>query len=214
MKPPSSSCPLQKKIHPPWSPFPHQPTLITFSFQCHDHIFRPAHQSPPLAFQFGSHITKKGHQHQRNSRSNGRARQLGRAGPRSFLLDKWRLQNGGPPAERSSSCSESHLFLASEVDLPLSECALYRQTEQERHFRWRGWMLRPRVIRSPTNPKWDRSRVRVPLRAACSFCFLFCRLSLFLSSSVSSPSGFCQFYYSLIRDVHPKSIGVGGEQKF
>ena len=70
-------------------------------------------------------------------------------------------------------------LLASEVDLPLSECALYRQTEQERHFRWRGWMLRPRVIRSPTNPKWDRSRVRVPLRAACSFCFLFCRLSFF-----------------------------------
>ena len=93
--------------------------------------------------------------------------------------------------DSKASCSESRLILIRGADLPLSECALYRQTEQERHFRWRGWMLRPRVIRSPTNPKWDRSRVRVPLRAACSFCFLFCRLSFFLSSSVSSPSGFC-----------------------
>ena len=76
--------------------------------------------------------------------------------------------------DSKASCSESRLILIR----ALSECALYRQTEQERHFRWRGWMLRPRVIRSPTNPKWDRSRVRVPLRAACSFCFLFCRLSL------------------------------------
>ena len=195
MKPPSSPGPLPKYHHYPWSPFPRQPIPIPFWFQCHDHVFRPVHQSPPLAFQFGSHITKKGHQHQRNSRSNGRARQLGHAGPRSFFLEKLRSQNGGPPAGRSSGCSESRLLLASEVGLPLSECALYRQTEQERHFRWRGWMLRPRVIRSPTNPKWERSRVRVPLRAACSFCFLFCRLSLFLSSSVSSPSGFCRFYY-------------------
>ena len=88
--------------------------------------------------------------------------------------------------DSKASCSKSRLILIR----ALSECALYRQTEQERHFRWRGWMLRPRVIRSPTNPKWDRSRVRVPLRAACSFCFLFCRLSFFPPSSVSSPSGF------------------------
>ena len=89
---------------------------------------------------------------------------------------------GGNPRilDSKASCSESRLILIRGADLPLSECALYRQTEQERHFRWRGWMLRPRVIRSPTNPKWDRSRVRVPLRAACSFCFLFCRLSFFI----------------------------------
>ena len=99
---------------------------------------------------------------------------------------------GGHPQKRhldsKASCSESRLILIRVADLPLSECALYRQAEQERHFRWRGWMLRPRVIRSPTNPKWERSRVRFPLRAACSFCFLFCCLSFFLSSPVSSPS--------------------------
>ena len=97
--------------------------------------------------------------------------------------------------DSKASCSESRLILIR----ALSECALYRQTEQERHFRWRGWMLRPRVIRSPTNPKWDRSRVRVPLRAACSFCFLFCRLSLFFKNLrlLPSPSGFCQFLGSV-----------------
>lgn len=101
---------------------------------------------------------------------------------------KMEVENVG--ATEKAGCSESRLLLTRQADPPLSECALYRQTEQERHFRWRGWMLRPRVIRSPTNPKWERSRVRFPLRAACSFCFLFCRLSFFLSSPVSSPSGF------------------------
>ena len=114
-------------------------------------------------------------------------------------------QKGHP--DRKSSCSESLLLLASEADLPLSECALYRQTEQERHFRWRGWMLRPRVIRSPTNPKWERSRVRFPLRAACSFCFLFCRLSFFYLRLSLRQAAFCQFYCYSISNIQPKSTG-------
>ena len=128
---------------------------------------------------------KRDHRQPKNSRSNRQASQIGRTGPRSFSLGKWRPQNGGHQQKKhldiKASCSESRLILirVADLPLPLSECALYRQTEQERHFRWRGWMLRPRVIRSPTNPKWERSWVRVPLRAACSFCFLFCRLSLF-----------------------------------
>ena len=61
--------------------------------------------------------------------------------------------------DSKASCSESRLFSIRVANLPLFECALYRQTEQKRHFRWRGWMLRPRVIRPPTNPKWDRSRI-------------------------------------------------------
>ena len=108
-------------------------------------------------------------------------------------LWKWRSKMWGPqknPAVLSLACSwpdkPTRLFLS----------VLYRQTEQGRHFRWRGWMLRPRVIRSPTNPKWERSWVRAPLCAACSFCFLFCRLSFFffLRLPSPSPSGFCQVY--------------------
>ena len=74
----------------------------TFKIKCHDHAFRPVHQRPPLAFQFGSLTTKEGHRHPRNSRSNRQARQVGRTSPRSFSLRKWKPQKCGPPAEDAS----------------------------------------------------------------------------------------------------------------
>ena len=106
--------------------------------------------------------------------------------------------------DSKASCSKSRLILIR----ALSECALYRQTEQERHFRWRGWMLRPRVIRSPTNPKWDRSRVRVPLRAACSFCFLFCRLSFFYLRLSLRQAAFVNFIISKFGIFIPKALVI------
>ena len=121
-------------------------------------------------------------------------------------------KNGGHQQKRhldsKANCSDSCLILIRVANLPLSECALYRQTEQERHFRWRGWMLRPRVIRSPTNPKWDRSRVRVPLRAACSFCFLFCRLSFFYLRLSLRQAAFVNFIISKFGIFIPKALGI------
>ena len=110
--------------------------------------------------------------------------------------------------DSKASCSESRLLLTTVADLPLYACVLYRRTEQERHFRRRCWMLRPRVIRSPTNPKWDRSRVRVPLRAACSFCFLFCRLSFFYLRLSLRQAAFVNFIISKFGIFIPKALGI------
>jgi len=140
-------------------------------------------------FQFGIHITKEGNRYPTNSRYNRQARQLGRSGPLNM-----EVENVG--ATEKASCSESCLLLTTVADLPLYACALYRQTEQGRHFRWRGWMLRPRVIRSPTKPKWERSRVRAPLCAACSFCFLFCRFLFFFIFVCLRQAAFVNFINS------------------
>ena len=154
-----------KYPHRPWPPSPHHPTEIPFLFQCHDYAFRPVHQRPPLAFQFGSLTTKEGHRHQETAEATDKHARWDEQAHGPFPWGNWSRKNVVHQQKRhldsKASCSESRFILIRVADLPLSECALYRQTEQERHFRWRGWMLRPRVIRSPINPKWERSRVRV-----------------------------------------------------
>jgi len=83
-------------------------------------------------------------------------------------------------SDTHTGCSESRLLLSEEADLPLSECGLYRQNEQARHSRWRGWMLRPRVIRSPTNLEWEVAGSSPTLRSVLFLHFYCC---LFFSSS-------------------------------
>jgi len=94
--------------------------------------------------------------------------------------------------------SEARLALIKVTYRPLSLCALYRQSQQARHSRWRGWMLRPRVIRLPTNPEWEVAGSSPTSR---SVLFLhFCWSSLFFLR-LTSPSG---LFFFIVLPVNKK----------
>ena len=120
-------------------------------------------------------------------------------------LWKWRSKMWGPqkkPAVLSLACSwpdkPTRLFLS----------VLYRQTEQGRHFRWRGWMLRPRVF-GHLQTRSGRGRGFEPhfaQRALFAFYFVVFLSFFFFVCLRLRQAVFVKFIKKLIRNTHPKKV--------